>query len=60
MVGSGPPAVVAASLAALAKRSRTRSATQRSFAGLRERLRDFDVDADGSSFWNAVFERLSE
>ncbi|HEY1094343.1 MAG TPA: hypothetical protein VGE61_06550 [Glycomyces sp.] len=27
---------------------------------LRERLRDFDADADESSFWNAVFEHLSE
>jgi hypothetical protein len=29
-------------------------------AALRDRLRDFDPDADESSFWNAVFEHLSE
>jgi len=68
MVGSGPPAVVAASLAALAGRlgllAERREALEAddpevrdsALAALRDRLRDFDVDADGSSFWNGVFE----
>ncbi|GAA2156155.1 MULTISPECIES: SUKH-4 family immunity protein [Glycomyces] len=63
----GPAAVSLAALAgqlgSLAERREALEDLRRRDAALvelRERLRDFDADADESSFWNAVFEHLSE